>query len=319
MIPGPATRFVVDVYNGVFAREFLGISEQAHRLLTMTCLLLYSSNTRREEAMPTFEEGFSEAENAAESVLKSLANVSTLARQLRKAAQDGNIAAVRRTNERLQDGINLIRQEVANAADAWPFTPEEEQGYLQEKYGEELKEEARKKNLRIFDRDGRLIAHPSVIRVMPGERAVEINRRRMSTIRPTKIVGELEKFQKRTPRAPQTVLESLYQAYINLTGVRQSDTMKFGEVGQVVQLRGIYDNIRLYTRLSGARLEYTQLDFAQDLYNLESSGVREAQSGARVSFPSATATRSSRGTIPFVGPDGESIIYYGIQFTGGGR
>ena len=99
--------------------------------------------------MPTFEEGFSEAENAAESVLKSLANVSTLARQLRKAAQDGNIAAVRRTNERLQDGINLIRQEVANAADAWPFTPEEEQGYLQEKYGEELKEEAPEKNLHL--------------------------------------------------------------------------------------------------------------------------------------------------------------------------
>ena len=267
--------------------------------------------------MPTFEEGFSEAENAAESVLKSLANVSTLARQLRKAAQDGNIAAVRRTNERLQDGINLIRQEVANAADAWPFTPEEEQGYLQEKYGEELKEEARKKNLRIFDRDGRLIAHPSVIRVMPGERAVEINRRRMSTIRPTKIVGVLEDLQKRPPRfRREAFLESLYRAYTALTRTGQTDGLKLGEVGQVIPLTRIYD---LFTGLPGANREYSQLDFARDLYSLEESGVKETRSGARVSFPASTGTRGSRGTISFVGPNGEPVVYYGIQFTGSGR
>ena len=267
--------------------------------------------------MPTFEQGFADTENAADSVLKALNSVSTLARQLRKAAQDGNIAAVRRTSERLQDGLNLIRQEVANAADAWPFTPDDERGYLEEKYPEELKEEARKKNLQIFDRDGRLIAHPSVIQVIPGERAVKVNRRQMSTIRPTKLVGVLENLQSRPPRfSPQAFLEALFHAYVALTGTSASDQLKLGEVGQVVQLSRIYD---LFTGLPGSKRDYSQLDFAQDLYSLEASDVRQARSGPRVSFPASTGTRNSRGTISFVGPNGEQAVYYGVQFTGGVR
>ena len=49
--------------------------------------------------MPTFEQGFADAEKAADSVLKSLNDFTRLAKQLRKAAQEGNIAAVRRTGE----------------------------------------------------------------------------------------------------------------------------------------------------------------------------------------------------------------------------
>ena len=77
----------------------------------------------------------------------------------------------------------------------------------------------------------------------------------------------------------------------------------------------------LLTGLPGTAREYGLLDFARDLYSLESSGVRDVRLGrdgtvARVSFPASTGTRSARGTISFVGPDGETVIYYGIQFTG---
>ena len=266
--------------------------------------------------MLTFEQGFADAEKAADSVLNALKVLSGEAKRMQKAAQDGNIAAVRRHTERLQDSLTLIRQEVSNATNAWPFTSEQEEGYLQEHYPRELQEEAKKKNLQIFDRDGRLIAHPSVVRVMPGDRVVLINRKQSSAIRPTKVVGVLEGLQKRTPRNPQTFLESLYRAYVELTDVGQSDAMKLDEVGQLVELRKIYDRITLFTRLSGASLEYTQLDFARDLYNLEESGVKEVQSGAKVSF--LASTRSTR-TITFVGPMGEPVIYYGIQFTGRSR
>ena len=264
--------------------------------------------------MPTFEQGFADSENAADSVLKALSNATTLARQLRRAAQDGNIAALRRTTERLEDSLTLIRQEIANAAGAWPFPPEAEQVYLQEQYAEELKEEARKKNLQMYDRDGRLIAHPSVLRVMPGERAVQINRRPMSAIRPTKIVAVLEGLQQRPPRfSPRRFLESLYVAYGELAGTSTTDRLKLGGVGQVIPLMTIYS---LFTGLPGANRDYSQLDFASDLYSLEESGVKEVRSGARISFPSSA--RSSRA-ISFVGPDGEPVIYYGIQFTGGGK
>ena len=265
--------------------------------------------------MPTFEQGFADAEKAADSVLKTLGDLARVARQVRKAAQDGNIAAVRRSSERLQDGLNLVRQEVANTADAWPFTPEEEQGYLQEHYAEELKEEARKKTLQMYQRDGRLIAHPSVVRVMPGERAVQINRKQTSTIRPTRIVGVLQDLQsRRSSFRPLPFLESLYSAYVSLGGVRPSDAMKLGEVGQVVPLSRIYD---LFTGLPGAKRDYSQLDFARDLYNLEASGIKQVRSGARVSFPASAGTRRSSGLFTFTSPEGQDVKYYGVRFMEG--
>ncbi len=264
--------------------------------------------------MPTFEEGFAAAENAAESVLKTLSDVTKLTRQMRKAAQDGNIGAVRRSSERLQDSVNLIRQEVANAAEAWPFTPEEEPGYLQEHYPEELKQAAGKKGLQIFERDGRLIAPPTVIRVVPGEKVVEVNRRQSSSIRPSKVVGVLEDLQNRPSRFnPQQFLEWLYRKYLALTESNMADRLKLGEVGQVIRLERIYNDS---APPPGIKMEYSQLDFGRDMYNLEASAVRHVSSGARVSFPASTGTRSTRGIISFVGPSGETVLYYGIQFTG---
>ena len=267
--------------------------------------------------MDTFEEGFAAAESAAESVLKALNEAAGIARQMRKASQDGNIGAVRRQGERLDSAVNLIRQEVANASTAWPFTPDEERRYLEEKFGIELQDEANRRGLQVFERDGRLIAHPSVVRVLPGDRAVRIDRRQSSTIRPSKLVADLEKLQNSPPRfRPQPFLESLYNAYLDLAQPDTADRLKLGGVGQVVRLDRMYN---LFTGLPGSNREYSRLDFSRDLYSLQESGVREVRSGARVSFPASTGTRSPRGSLSFVGPTGETVLFYGVQFTGGGQ
>ena len=267
--------------------------------------------------MSTFEEGFAATEQAADSVLQALGDVSRLARQLQRDAKAGNIAGIRRGTVRLEESLGLIREQVGNAARAWPFAQEDEPAYLQERYAAELQEVAGKNGLQLFERDGRLIAHPSVLRVLPGERAVRIDRRQSSAIRPTKIVADLAKLQRSPPRfRHQPFLESLYSAYLALAQSDTADRLQLGGVGQVVRLDRIYN---LFTGLPGARREYSQLDFARDLYSLESSGVNEVRSGARVTFPASTGTRNPRGTISFVGPNGESILYYGIQFTGDSR
>ena len=267
--------------------------------------------------MSTFEEGFAATEKAADSVLQALGDVSRLARQLQRDAKAGNIGAIRRGTARLEESLSLIRQQVGKATQAWPFAQEEELAYLQHQYAGELQNEAKKEGLRLYERDGRLIAHPSVIRVLPGERAVRIDRRQSSSIRPTKIVADLAKIQHSPSRfRPQPFLESLYGAYLALSQSGTADRLKLGDGGQVVRLDRIYN---LFTGLPGAQREYSQLDFARDLYSLESSGVSEARSGARVSFPASTGTRNPRGTISFVGPNGETVLYYGIQFTGTNR
>ena len=135
--------------------------------------------------MPSFEDGFAAAESAADSVLRALKEADGIAKRLRKASQDGNIAAIRRESERLEPVVNLIRQEVSNAATAWPFTPEEERQYLEGEYSSELQTRAEKSGVQMFERDGRLIAHPLMVRVLPGERAVRIDRRQSSSVRPS--------------------------------------------------------------------------------------------------------------------------------------
>ena len=264
--------------------------------------------------MATFEEGFKTTENAADSVLNALNEAAVIARQLRKASQDGNLAAIRRLNERLGEVTNVIGQAVSNASEAWPFNGEEERLYLEQKYSAELQSEAEKRAVRVFERDGRLIAHPLVVRVLPGERAVRIDRRQTSTIRPSKLVADLEKLQKSPARfRPQPFLESLHEAYLALAQADTADRLKLGGTGQVVRLDRIYN---LFTGLPGSKREYSLLDFARDLYTLQESGGREVRSGARVSFPASTGTRSASGAISFVGPSGEPVLFYGIQFTG---
>ena len=95
--------------------------------------------------MPTFEEGFSAAESAADAVLACLNDAASITRQLRKSSQEGNIAAVRRHSERLGAMVSRIGQEINNASSAWPFTADEEREYLEEGYNEELKDVAQKK------------------------------------------------------------------------------------------------------------------------------------------------------------------------------
>ena len=155
--------------------------------------------------MPTFEQGFNDTENAAASAVRAANGLSSLAKQLQKAAQDGNIGNMKRSVERLANAVSLIRQEVDNAVNAWPFDPEGEERYLSASYIEELKEAATRRNLRIHERDGRLISHPSVIRILPADRAVRIDRRRVSTIRPSKLADILfANQQKRQKSIPDT-------------------------------------------------------------------------------------------------------------------
>lgn len=273
--------------------------------------------------MPTFEEAFSDAENAATSVAGAASKLASLAKQMRRAAQDGNIGNMKRSAERLASAVSLVRQEVDNAARAWPFDDNEEERYLRESYMEELKEVAAQRDLRIYERDGRLISHPSVVRVLPGEKAVRIDRRRVPTIRPTKLAAILLKNQQRGQRPwrgpwfrPEAFLDALYKAYLIIVGREHSGRLiNDRESGQVILLLRVYE---VFTSLPGSNREYDRTDFARDLYFLESSDTRQVKTGARVSLiPISTGARA--GTLSFVGPDGELITYYGIRFAGGSR
>lgn len=264
--------------------------------------------------MSTFEEGFADTERAAVSAALAAGEIVKVAKALERAAKTGSINAIRKAQSDLTTALNTLRQEVANATEAWPFEPSSEQAYLRESFPAELREEAARLGLEIHDREERLIAHPSMVRILPSNLAVRIDKKQTSTIRPSYLAALLVTNQKKPSKFnPQQFLESLYEAYLALTASDTADRLKLGQVGQAVRLNRIYN---LFTGLPGAKRDYSLLDFARDLYSLESSEVREVRPGARVTFPASTGTRNPGGTISFVGPNGETILYYAIQFSG---
>ena len=146
--------------------------------------------------MGTFEEGFAEVERAASSVDAALRGANGTARRLGKAAQDGNIGAIRRETERLLNELTAVRQAIGNADGAWPFEPDDERVYLEQRYTDE----AGKQALNVFVVDGRVVAHPSILSTLPGDRAVRVNRQKSQAIRPKMVVARLKSLQSKPPR-----------------------------------------------------------------------------------------------------------------------
>lgn len=265
--------------------------------------------------MDSFEQAFSDTERAAKSTLDSAGELIRLAKQLQKASREGNLAAMKRVQGRLDDAMGSLGQTVTNAVQAWPFRDGEEEQYLRDGYSSELRRIASEQGLDMHERDDRLISHPSVVRILPGERAVRIDKKKVSSIRPSHLADVLLKNQEKPGRYQSgAFLESLYAVYSDI--VREENPDRLVRIAvRVVPLERIY---RLFTSLPGSSRDYDRTDFARDLYILDTKGPRRTKQGAEVSFPSSTGTRRSKGVFSFVGPDGRDVQYYGLRFTEGG-
>ncbi len=62
------------------------------------------------------EQAFADVENAADAALKSASALTKLAKDLQKAAKEGNIAAIKRLQSRLGDSVGAVDANVSAAA-----------------------------------------------------------------------------------------------------------------------------------------------------------------------------------------------------------
>ena len=264
--------------------------------------------------MTCFEQAFGDAERAADSTLKSAAEVASLTRKIQKAATVGDIAAMKRAHGRLDDALDTLRQAVANTVASWPFRDEEEARYLRDHYADELRLAAVEMDLDIHERDGQLISHPSIVRILPDERAVRVDRKKVSAIRPSHLAGLLLGNQKKRSRyRSDSFMESLHHVYSEIVRDESSGGLMPG-TGRVVPLDRIY---KLLTALPGVGRDYDRTDFARDLYNLQANGPKRTKKGADVSFSFSSGTKGQSKLFTFVGPDGQTVNYYGVRFTEG--
>jgi len=250
-----------------------------------------------EQALGTVERRLDEAAKAATAVTREL-------RKARAAARVGQLRDLRRLVSAAEAAADELAAATARAKEGFDF---DDQSYLASgEYAKELLETAAAAGVAMFEEDERLLCYPSLVRVLPGEAAVEVDRVRDRKVRPSVLVAALAAAQQRAPRfRPGQFLDSLYGAY-GLVLAREGKS-----AGAVVRLVDVWS---VLTLLPGQSRDYTRQEFARDLYLLDQSGEIATRDGARLRWAASTGTRGS-GVLTTVARSGQQQRYWGIAFT----
>lgn len=252
----------------------------------------------------SLEDALARTESDADSSVNAASAVATSLKRLRAAARAGSLREIRRSMEAAEQSITALRQQFANTLEGWDF---DEEGYLAGgAYLEELVQIAQRQGLNLYRQDEQIYCYPSLVRVLPAERAVSIDRVKQKNLRPSVLVAHLKEIQGRRPRfKSEAFLESLYRVYDRIVAYRGKKR------GLVVRLKEIYDWL---TPRPGDARDYTPQGFARDVYLLDQSGITETRDGARVGFPAATGTKNPAAAITVITQGGQEKRYFGISF-----
>lgn len=242
-----------------------------------------------------------EAERAV-GVTKRLASAAAAAR---KAAATGDLRGLRRSFAAAEEALADAAEAIGQLGESWPLSEDEEAQLLASgAFTAELMEQARVAGLAIFEQDGVITTYPSLVRVLPRQGAVSIDRKPHRQIRPSRLAAHLKRLQDREPSLnPERFAEMLFAAYRILAP----------EPGAMVRLSDVH---RALTLLPGSAREYGLQEFARDVYLLDRSGRTTTRSGARLRISTgATAARERRNLLSVMTRDGVEKTYYGIEFS----
>ena len=158
------------------------------------------------------EKALAKTEADADAALKAATVAVSTLKKFRIAAQTGNLRDLQKTIEVADQAITALRQQFTNAKEGWNF---DEETYLSNKsFTSEILESAEQAGLKIFEQDDRLYCYPFLIRILPGERSILIDKVRERRLRPSVLVKHLKDLQSKPSRfKPDAFLESLFSAY----------------------------------------------------------------------------------------------------------
>lgn len=259
-------------------------------------------------ASDRIEKAFEEAEADVQTALEAAKRVVAALTRSKTAARQGKIRTLIAAIEAAEQSAATLDQEIANLSECWNF--DEESHLRSGAFSKELIEHGRQVGLRISELDSRLYCYPALIRVLPDERSIQIDKTKQLSLRPTVLTAELLRLQKRPARfRPAAFLEALYAAYKVATERKQKRT-----IGTVVPLPEIYN---LLTMLPGQARDYSREEFTRDIYLLDQSGQDTTKDGSRIEFHAGAGAKLAKGTLSIVTQHGTERKYHGISFIRG--
>jgi hypothetical protein len=256
-------------------------------------------------AAGTLEEALAATEHAVEDALKAAAAVTRELRRALAGAKHGQLRDTRRALANAEAAVAGLVERAGAAHRGFDFDGQEH--LASGGYVKELLAAAQARGVKIFEEEDRLLCYPSLLRVLPGEVAVEIDKVRERRIRPSVLVDALARNQDRPPRfKAETFLDSLragYELVVASQGKKPDAVIRLVDVWSVL------------TMLPGQRGQYAKQEFARDLYLLDQSGVtRTARSPRELRWSASTGTKST-GVLVTVARGGQPQNYWGISFT----
>lgn len=250
------------------------------------------------------EDALRHTEAQVETALKAAGAVTRELKKAKSGAVGGQVRELRRALAAAAE----LGAELARAAEAAQTSYDvDEAAWLGSgAYAKELLAIAAERGVAMFEEDERLLCYPSLIRVMPGDAAIEVDRRRERRLRPSVVINRLAQEQQRPPRfRAEPFLESLLAGY-ELVVARESR-----KTDAVVRLDAVW---AVLTLLPGQARDYTKPEFARDLYLLDQSGVTSSRSGRSLRWHASSGTRGA-GVLSTVARTGQQQRYWGASFT----
>jgi hypothetical protein len=256
------------------------------------------------ESESSLESALSHTQEDTEAALKSAGSLTRELRKARAAAAGGQVRELRRALDAAASQASELLAAVQQTRGGFDI---DEAGHLASgAYAKELLAMAAERGVAMFEEDERLLCYPSIVRVVPGDSVVEIDRRRERRLRPSILIGLLAAVQQRPAkvRADQ-FLESVasgYELVVSKGGKKQDAVARLTDVWEVLTL------------LPGQGKEYTRPEFARDLYLLDQSGVQTTKRGRALRWHASSGTRSA-GVLTTVARSGQQQRYWGVSFT----
>jgi hypothetical protein len=226
-------------------------------------------------------------------------------RDLKKARVSAAGGQVRDLRKSLDAAVVAAEASLALARQAQAsYTVDVSELMISGGYAKELLALAAERGVAMVEEDDRLLCYPSLIKLVPVDAALEIDRRRERRLRPSVVIDALAAAQGRPPRFnAKTFLESLAAGYDLLARAEPSPH-------PVVRLDQVW---AVLTLLPGQAREYTRPEFARDLYLLDQSGVMATKSGRVLAWHASTGTRGA-GVLTTVARSGQQQRYWGLSF-----
>lgn len=252
----------------------------------------------------TLESALATTEHDAEAAVTAAARLLAALKAAHAATRTGDLKALHKARETANDAMSRATEAVTALDRGWQLTESQQEAYLASSdFTRELLATAAQTGVNLFEQETVLACYPSLVKVQPKDRSVLIDRKTYRPIRPSHLVAHLSSIQKKAPKlnVPQ-FLETLYSAWKLLNQKR----------GGMEKLLDIYTCLTLMPTF---RQEYSQQEFARDVYLLDAAGLNASKEGVQFRLhPGATGAKTRSNLLIVVTREGVERNYYSIEF-----